>query len=136
MASICWPRVASVMSRARARRSWRRSPSTISLGMGWAPARLEKFDDRSHRRTRTKHAGHSHFEQLGDVRFGNDAADQDADVAQCRRTQLLHDLRHERHVGAAKNADAEPIGIFIGYGSDYRIHRLPQASVNDMHPRV
>ena len=50
--------------------------------------------------------------------------------------QQLQDARHQRHVGAAEEAEAEPVGVLVGDGADDRLGRLPQAGVDDVHAGV
>ena len=59
---------------------------------------LEESDDVRQRRAGAEDAGHAHFEEFGDVGFGDDAADQNADVAEAGVAQELQDARHQGHV--------------------------------------
>ncbi len=90
----------------------------------------------SQRGAGTEDAGDAHLEQLRDVGFGNDAADQDADVVEAGLAQQLEDARHQRHVGAGEEAQAEPVGVLVGDGADDGFGRLPQAGVDDVHAGV
>ena len=58
---------------------------------------------------------------FGNVAFGDDAADEDADVLQAGLAQQLQDARHQRHVRAAEEAQAEPVGVLVGDGADDRL---------------
>ena len=61
---------------------------------------------------------------------------EDADVAEARLAQQLEDARHQGHVGAAEDAEAEPVGVLVGDGADDGLRRLPQAGVDDVHAGV
>ena len=50
--------------------------------------------------------------------------------------EQLQDARHQRHVGAAEDAEAEPVGVLVGDGADHGLGRLPQAGVDDVHAGV
>ena len=50
--------------------------------------------------------------------------------------QKLHDARHQRQVGAAQEAEAQPVGVFIGDGANDGLGRLPETRIDDMHARV
>src|SRR5262249_43167133 len=70
------------------------------------------------------------------VRLGDDAADQDADVAEAGVVEEPKDARHEGHVGAAEEAEAEPGGVLVGDGADDGLGRLPESGVDDVHAGV
>src|SRR5262249_33511983 len=40
------------------------------------------------------------------------------------------------HVSPAEEAQAKPIGIFVGHGADHRFGRLPQPRIDDFHAGV
>ena len=50
--------------------------------------------------------------------------------------QHLQDARHQRHVRAAQQADAQPVGVLVGHGAHDRFGRLPQPGVDDVKARV
>ncbi len=44
--------------------------------------------------------------------------------------------RRQGHVGAAEDAEAQPVGVLVGDGADDGLRRLPQAGVDDVHAGV
>jgi len=100
------------------------------------PTPFQEGDDVRQRRAGAEDVGHAHFEEFRDVGFRDDAADEDADVAEAGVAEELEDARGEGHVGAAEDAEAEPVGVLVGDGADDGLRRLPQAGVDDVHPGV
>ena len=49
---------------------------------------------------------------------------------------LVEHLRHERHVSAVENADAEPVDVFILCGLGDRFDFLPQPAVDHVEAGV
>src|SRR5262249_47639864 len=86
---IATPRAAKVMSRARLRRSFRFRPASNSSSMGRPAGLLQEFDYLRQRCTRTEHSGHAHFEQLRNVFFRDNAADENANISKIGFTQQL-----------------------------------------------
>ena len=51
-------------------------------------------------------------------------------------THQVEHARHQRHVGAAQEAQAQPIGVFIGHGPHDGLGRLPQPRVDHMKAMI
>ena len=52
------------------------------------------------------------------------------------RGEHVQDARHQRHVGAAQQADAQPIGVLVGHGADDGLGRLPQPGIDHVKAGV
>src|SRR5262249_22147268 len=78
----CSPRPTTLSRRESACRSPVRSRLSRSSSMRAAPAGAEEFGNLRQRRAGSKHSRHAQLQQLGNVGFWNDAADQHADVPQ------------------------------------------------------
>ena len=48
----------------------------------------------------------------------------------------VEDPRHERHVRAGQDRDADRVGVLLDRGLDDLLGRLMQTGVDDLHPRV
>src|SRR6266849_9226139 len=113
---MCSPRATRLSSCASARRSpWRNRSSSTSSMARLAPL-LEVRDDVRQRRPRPQDARHSHLQQLGNVAFRNDAADQDADVIESRLAQQLEYAGNQCEMGTAQNAEADPVRVLVAHG--------------------
>src|SRR6476660_10398102 len=76
------------------------------------------------------------FFEGGNVRFGDDAADEDGDIGHAFVAEEIHELRADRLVGARENGQADDVDIFLDRGGGDHFRGLPQAGVDDFHARV
>ena len=97
---------------------------------------LDEVDDRLRRRARGEHLGDPELLELRDVLVGDRAADDDEDVAGVLLVEQLDDLRHQRHVRAGEDRQADRVGVLLQGGLDDLLRRLVQAGVDDLHARV
>ena len=120
------------------RRSRRRKRSSEVVKHGAASAALlQEGDDVRQRRAGAEDAGHAHFEQFRDVRFsGMMPPTRTPTCPRPASRSSCEDARHQGHVGAAEEAEAEPVGVLVGDGADDGLGRLPQAGVDDVHAGV
>src|SRR5262249_45083523 len=131
-ASTCPPRATRLTRLASARPSPARNRSRSGASMP-VPAGLPKEgDDLVQGRPRAEDAGDAHLQEARHVVLGDDAAHQHADVPQPGLAQEFQDARHQGHVGAGEQAEAEPVGVLVGAGADDGLGGLPQAGVDDV----
>ena len=64
------------------------------------------------------------------------AADDDEHVLGAVLAQQLEDARHERHVRAGEDRDADGVGVLLDRGLDDLLRRLVEAGVDDLHAGV
>ena len=64
------------------------------------------------------------------------ASDDHEHVVGALRAQQLQDARHERHVRAREDRDADRVGILLHDGLDDLLRRLMQARVDDLHAGI
>src|SRR5438876_221938 len=104
------------------KRSPRRAPPERGLCGSQARTATERLrrrvlaqegDNFGQGRAGAEDAGHTQREQFGDVALGDDAADKDADMSEAGVAEQLQDARHEGHVRAAKEAEADPVGVLV-----------------------
>ena len=103
-----------------------------ALGDGAA----DEVDDLVGRRAGREDLGNAQLLQLGDVVGGDRAADGDDHVVDALIGQHRDDLRHQRHVGAGEDREADRVGVLLDHGGDDLLGRLVQAGVDDLHPGV
>ena len=74
--------------------------------------------------------------QLLGVVVGDRPADHDDDVLDAVLAQELEDARHERHVRAGEDRDADGVRVLLDRGLDDLLGRLVEAGVDDLHAGV
>src|SRR3954452_23142799 len=97
---------------------------------------LDEVDDRLRRGARREHLGHAELLELRDVVGRDRAADGQQDVVDALLAQELDDPRHQGHVRAREDRQADGVGVLLDDGRDDLLGRLVQARVDDLHPRV
>ena len=85
---------------------------------------------------RKKNFGDAYFLEVGNVGFGDDAADQDGDVGHALGMQEFHQAGAERVVRAGKNREADDVNVFLHGGRGDHFGRLAQARVDHFHTGV
>src|SRR4051794_21247100 len=96
----------------------------------------DELDDVLRRGTGAEDLGDAELLELGDVLGGDRAADDDQHFLGLLIAQQLDDPRHERHVGAREDQDADRVRVLLQRGLDDLLGRLVQAGVDDLHARV
>ena len=99
-------------------------------------AGLQELDDRTSRRARREHLGDALLLQLAHVVVRDRPADDDEHVLGALIAQQRKDARHERHVRAGEDRDADRVGVFLDHRLDDLLGRLVQTGVDDLHPGV
>ena len=95
-----------------------------------------KIHDVLRGRSRQKNFGDSSFLQPGDIRFGNNPADQHGHVIHVLGPQQLHQLRAERIVRAGKNREADDVDVFLFRRGGDHLRSLAKARVDHLHAGV
>src|SRR4051794_19881042 len=112
------------------------SPPRTSAGAPAAYRVLDEVDDVLRRRTRREHLGDAELLELGDVVRRDRPAHREQHVVDALRAQQLDDPRHERHVRAGQDRQADRVGVLLDHGLDDLLRRLVQAGVDDLHAGV
>src|SRR3954452_5994075 len=97
---------------------------------------LDEVDDRLRRGARREHLGHAELLELRDVVGRDRAADGQQHVVGALLAEELDDPRHQRHVRAGQDREADGVGVLLDHGRDDLLGRLVQARVDDLHPGV
>ena len=97
---------------------------------------LDEVDDRLRRRARREDLGDAELLELRDVLVGDRPADHDDDVAGVLLVEQLDHLRHERHVRAGEDRQADRVRVLLQRGLHDLLGRLVQAGVDDLHAGV
>ena len=74
--------------------------------------------------------------QLARVVARDRAADDDEHVLDLVLAQHVEDPRHQRHVGAGEDRDADRVRVLLDHGLDDLLRRLVEAGVDDLHAGV
>jgi hypothetical protein len=74
--------------------------------------------------------------QLGNIGFGNDAADQDSYILHAFVVEQGHELGAERVVRAGENGEANDVNVLLNGGGGDHLRSLAEASVDDFHAGV
>src|SRR3954454_11714605 len=115
------------------RRGARAAPSARST----PPYRvLDEVDDRLRRGARREHLRHTELLELRDVVGRDRAAHGQQHVVDALLAQELDDARHQGHVRARQDRQADGVGVLLDHGRDDLLGRLVQARVDDLHPGV
>jgi hypothetical protein len=96
----------------------------------------KEANDVGNRSTGAEYASDAQLQQSRDIGLRNNATDHDLDVSQSGFLEQIQNPRHESEMSAAKEAEAEPLGVLIGHGPYHCFRRLPQPCVDDVHARV
>ena len=76
------------------------------------------------------------FLELGNVGFGNNAAEENGDVVHTFFMQQIHQLRADRVVCTGKNREADDVDVLLHGGGGDHLGRLTQSGVDDFHSGV
>src|SRR5207247_5701163 len=98
--------------------------------------RLKKRDDVSEGGPRSEDDLNACLLELRDILLRDDPAARDEDVARLPLLQELHDLGEEGHMHPAQAGEADRIDVFMHSGLDDILRSLPQARIDDLHPRA
>src|SRR5207253_796923 len=98
--------------------------------------RLEERDDVSQGGPRAEDDLDARLLELRHVLLRDDAAPCDEDVGGFSFLQKLHDFREQGHVSPAQAGEANRIDVLLDRGLDDVLRSLPQARIDDLHPRV
>src|SRR5439155_21440008 len=98
--------------------------------------RLKKRDDVSEGGPRSEDDLDACLLELRDILLRDDPAARNEDVARLPLLQELHDLGEEGHMRPAQAGEADRIDVFLDRGLDDILRGLPQARIDDLHPRV
>ena len=74
--------------------------------------------------------------QLGDVVGRDRPPDGHHDVLGALLAEQLDDPRHQRHVGAGEDREADRVGVLLDHGLGDLLGRLVQAGVDHLHAGV
>ena len=83
-----------------------------------------------------KNFGDAGFFQCGDVRFGDDAANQHGDIVHAFLAKQFHKLRTKRVVRSRKNRQADDVHVLLHRGGSNHLRGLPQAGIDHFHPGI
>src|SRR4051794_11251988 len=97
---------------------------------------LDEVDDGLRGGAGREDLGHAELLELRDVLVGDRASDGHEDVPGVLLLEEVDDLRHERHVRAGEDRQADGVGVLLQRGLDDLLRRLVQAGVDDLHPCV
>src|SRR5437870_5395160 len=98
--------------------------------------RLKESDDVSEGRPGSEDDLDARLLELRDILLRDDPAARDEDVARLPLLQELHDLGEGGHVRSAQAGEPNRIDVLLDRGLDDILRGLPQARVDDLHPRV
>jgi len=76
------------------------------------------------------------FFEVGNIGFGNDAADEDGDVLHAFVVEQGHKLRAEGVVRAGENGEADDVNVLLNGGGGDHFRGLAEAGVDDFHAGV
>lgn len=80
--------------------------------------------------------GDAGFAKGGDVRFGDDAADEDGDVGHALGAEQAHQLGADGVMRSGEDGEADYVYVFLfGCGDDH-FGRLAQAGIDDFHAGI
>ena len=99
-------------------------------------ALVDEGDDVLRGSARQKNFGDAGLFHGGNVRFGNDAADEDGDVAHAFFAQQVHELRANGIVRAGKDREADDVDVFLHGGGGDHLGGLAKAGVDDFNAGV
>jgi hypothetical protein len=99
-------------------------------------AGAQELDDLARRRARREDGGHAVRLQLLGVVGRDRPSEHDQHVLGALRSQAVEDLRHERHVGAGEDRDADRVRVLLDRRLDDLLRRLVETGVDDLHPGV
>ena len=109
----------------------------FALDADHAGTRARRKSTISHRRRAGReHLGDALALQLRGVLGRDRAADDDEHVLGAVLAQAVEDLRHERHVRAGEDRDADGVGVLLHRRLDDLLGRLVQAGVDHLHAGV
>jgi hypothetical protein len=80
--------------------------------------------------------GDTGFFEGGNVGFGDDAADENGDVAHAFVVEELHELGADGVVRAGEDGEADDVDVFLHGGRGDHFGGLAQAGVNDFHAGI
>ena len=112
-----------------------REPARAALSLGGdRPA--DEVDDALHGSAGREDLGNSQLLQLRDVVTRDRAADDEDHVLGVLLLEQLGDPRHERHVRAGENRQADRVRVLLQHRLDDLLGCLVEARVDDLHARV
>jgi len=83
-----------------------------------------------------KDLGDAAFLECGDVRFGNDAAENHGNVVHAFLVEQAHKLRTKSVVRAGKDRESNDVDVFLHGRRRDHLRRLPQAGVDHLHAGI
>src|ERR671915_1129284 len=98
--------------------------------------RADEVHDLARRRARREHLGHAALLELARVVAGDRPPDDHEHVLGALVAQPVQDSRHERHVRAGEDGDADGVRVLLDRRLDDLLGRLVKPRIDDLHPGV
>src|SRR6267378_81952 len=76
------------------------------------------------------------FLEGGNVRLGDDAADEDGDIGHAFVAEQIHELRADGVVSAGEYGETDDVDVFLDRSRGDHFRGLTQAGVDDFHASV